>query len=79
MAHEFSKLEAAMSPDSIKRSKMMAHQMTVDLLHSQLESQPEMQFSPLRRLIESLGGNLELIAHLPEGDVRITQFDRETA
>ena len=46
---------------------------------SQLESQTDMQVSTLQRLIEALGGNLELIAHLPGGDVRITQFDRRTA
>ena len=41
---------------------------------SKLESQADMQISTLRRLIEALGGNLELIAHLPDGDVRISQF-----
>ncbi len=41
---------------------------------SKLESQTDMQISTLRRLIEALGGNLELIAHLPSGDVRISQF-----
>ncbi len=46
---------------------------------SQLESQADMQVSTLQRLIEALGGSLELIAHLPAGDVRITQFERKTA
>ncbi|MBL4810591.1 MAG: helix-turn-helix transcriptional regulator [Phycisphaerales bacterium] len=41
---------------------------------SKLESQSDMQISTLQRLIEALGGKLELIAHLPKGDVRITQF-----
>ncbi len=41
---------------------------------SKMESQTDMQISTLRRLIEALGGNLELIAHLPGGDVRIGQF-----
>ena len=41
---------------------------------SKLESQTDMQVSTLQRLIEALGGSLELIAHLPKGDVRITQF-----
>ncbi len=41
---------------------------------SKLESQTDMQISTLRRLIEALGGNLELIAHLPTGDVRIYLF-----
>jgi transcriptional regulator with XRE-family HTH domain len=41
---------------------------------SRLESQDDMQVSTLRRLIEALGGKLEIVAHLPKGDIRITQF-----
>jgi transcriptional regulator with XRE-family HTH domain len=41
---------------------------------SKLENQDDMQISTLRRLIEALGGQLEIIAHLPKGDIRIRQF-----
>ena len=41
---------------------------------SKLENQEDMQVSTLRRLIEALGGQLEIIAHLPRGDIRIRQF-----
>ena len=41
---------------------------------SKLESQGDMQISTLHRLVAALGGELELIAHLPGGDVRIRQF-----
>ena len=41
---------------------------------SQLETASDMQITTLRRLIHALGGELELIAHLPQGDVRLTQF-----
>ena len=41
---------------------------------SKLEHQADMQVSTLRRLIEALGGQLEIIAHLPKGDIRIRQF-----
>ena len=41
---------------------------------SKLESQDDMQVSTLRRLIDALGGQLEIIAHMPGGDIRITQF-----
>ena len=43
---------------------------------SKMESRHDMQISTLDRLIRSLGGSLELIAHLPGGDVRLTQFDQ---
>ena len=42
---------------------------------SRLESQDDMQISTLRRLIQALGGKLEIIAHLPGGTIRISQFD----
>jgi len=41
---------------------------------SRIESQGDMQISTLRRVIEALGGKLEIIAHLPTGDVRLSQF-----
>ena len=41
---------------------------------SKLENQDDMHVGTLRRLVEALGGRLEIIAHLPRGDVRITQF-----
>jgi transcriptional regulator with XRE-family HTH domain len=41
---------------------------------SKLENQDDMQIGTLRRLIEALGGELEVIAHLPKGDIRIKQF-----
>lgn len=41
---------------------------------SRLEAQDDMQISTLRRLIEALGGRLEIVAHLPAGDIRIEQF-----
>ncbi len=42
---------------------------------SRLESQDDMQISTLRRLVAALGGELEIIAHLPGGAIRITQFE----
>jgi len=33
-----------------------------------------MYVSTLRRFVEAMGGKLEIIAHFPDGTVRITQF-----
>ena len=41
---------------------------------SKLENQDDMQVSTLRRLIEALGGQLEIIVHMPRGDIRVRQF-----
>ncbi len=43
---------------------------------SKLESQDDMKIGTLIRIIEALGGELELIAHLPGGDIRLSQFRR---
>lgn len=42
---------------------------------SRLESQSDMQISTLRRLIHALGGELEIIARLPGGVIRLSQFE----
>jgi DNA-binding XRE family transcriptional regulator len=42
---------------------------------SRLESQHDMQISTLQRLIRALGGELEIVAHLPNGTIRVRQFD----
>lgn len=42
---------------------------------SRLESQGDMQISTLRRLIHALGGELEIIARLPGGVIRLSQFE----
>jgi len=44
---------------------------------SKIEAQEDMQISTLTRIIEALGGRLELIAHLPGADVRLTQFRKD--
>jgi len=38
---------------------------------SRMESQDDMQVSTLQRLVQALGGELEIIAHLPTRDFRI--------
>jgi len=41
-----------------------------------LESQDDMQISTLRRIVEALGGELEIIAKLPSGKIALSQFQR---
>lgn len=43
---------------------------------SRLESQDDMQISTLRRIIQALGGELELVARMPHGTIRLTQFNQ---
>jgi transcriptional regulator with XRE-family HTH domain len=41
---------------------------------SQLEQRTDMYVSTLRKYIEAMGGELEIIARFPEGAIRIKQF-----
>lgn len=41
---------------------------------SKLEAQDDMQISTLRRIIKALGGELELVAKMPKGTIRLRQF-----
>lgn len=41
---------------------------------SQLESQDDMQVSTLQRIVQALGGELEIIAKLPSRRVALSQF-----
>lgn len=41
---------------------------------SRIERRTDMYISTLRSYIEAMGGALEIVAHFPEGDVKINQF-----
>jgi len=41
---------------------------------SKLEHRADMYVSTLRSYVEAMGGKLDIVAHFPEGTVRITQF-----
>ena len=41
---------------------------------SRIESQDDMQVSTLTRIVEALGGSLDIVVHLPAGDYRLSQF-----
>jgi DNA-binding XRE family transcriptional regulator len=45
---------------------------------SKMENQTDMQIGTLGRIVESLGGRLELIAHMPGGDIVLTQFTQHS-
>jgi len=46
---------------------------------SKIEHQNDMQIGTLSKLIEAMGGKVEIIAHFPFGDCRLTQFGDGTA
>ena len=44
---------------------------------SKMEGQTDMYVSTLRRFVEAMGGKLRIVAHFPEGNVEISQFQRK--
>lgn len=46
---------------------------------SKLEHQDDMQISTLKRIINALGGRVEIIAHFPTSAVRLGQFRMKPA
>jgi transcriptional regulator with XRE-family HTH domain len=46
---------------------------------SKLERRTDMYVSTLRRFIEAMGGELDIIARFPDGDVRLTNFADDPA
>ena len=42
---------------------------------SKQEHQEDMAISTLSNLIAAMGGELELVVHMPKGDIRLTQFN----
>ena len=55
--------------------KQLAESLKVDQPSvSKLERRTDMYVSTLRRFVEAMGGSLELVARLPQGDVRISNF-----
>jgi transcriptional regulator with XRE-family HTH domain len=43
---------------------------------SKLEKQSDMQISTLQKIVAALGGELEVVAKFPKGNVKIDQFDK---
>ena len=46
---------------------------------SRLESQDDMYVSTLRRLIEALGGKMEIVVHLPGEAIRLQQLEESAS
>jgi transcriptional regulator with XRE-family HTH domain len=65
----------------LRRSAGKSQQQVADALGikqpslSKLEKQSDMQISTLRKIVEALGGEIEVLARFPKGTIKIDQFD----
>lgn len=64
----------------LRAARRMTQERIAELLHvgqpsvAKLEKRADMYVSTLRDYITATGGELEIVAHYPEGDVRIRNF-----
>lgn len=78
---EANQLLARMRLDELRESLDLNQTIVGDALGvkqaavSRLERRADMLVSTLRDYVTALGGELEIVARFPEGDVRINQFD----
>lgn len=74
------RMMAAMPLNELRQARGLSQKMLADILHVQqpsiakLEKRTDMYISTLRAHIEAMGGELEVIARFPEGDVIIRNF-----
>ncbi|MBI3514089.1 MAG: XRE family transcriptional regulator [Proteobacteria bacterium] len=79
-ALEAAKLDVELSLEELRRSLNLSQQALADALEveqpavARMEKRTDMYVSSLRRMVEAMGGELELIARFPEGSVKITKL-----
>jgi predicted XRE-type DNA-binding protein len=74
------KMLAEMPLNELRHARGLSQKMLAEALHIQqpaiakLERRTDMYLSTLRSHIEAMGGQLEIVAHFPDGTVRISHF-----
>lgn len=65
----------------LRQARKMSQEQIAKSLHtkqsnvSRIEKRTDMYISTLRSVIKAMGGDLEIVAHFPDGNVRINQFE----
>lgn len=84
-AAETARLFADMPLGELRQARALTQTTLAELLEtsqgevSKMEKRADMYVSTLRRYIEAMGGELEIVARFPDGSVRITQFQEFAA
>ena len=77
---EVAKALVEMPLNELRNARGLSQKMLAETLHIQqpaiakLEKRTDMYISTLRSHIKAMGGELEVIARFPDGDVRISNF-----
>jgi predicted XRE-type DNA-binding protein len=65
----------------LRQARMYTQQQIADALKikqasvSKMEGQADMYISTMRKFIEAMGGELEIIAKFPEGSIKVERFE----
>ncbi len=71
---------AEMPLNELRQARGLSQKMLAEVLHVQqpsiakIEKRTDMYISTLRSHIEAMGGELEVVAHFPDGSVKISNF-----
>jgi predicted transcriptional regulator len=82
IAQEVKEALAEMPLNELRNARGLSQQMLAEALHIQqpaiakLEKRTDMYISTLRSHIKAMGGELEVIARFPDGDVKISNFSQ---
>ncbi|MFJ1256344.1 XRE family transcriptional regulator [Cupriavidus sp. CuC1] len=74
------RLIAEMALGELRRARGLSQEALASVLNvkqpsiAKLEQRTDMYISTLRSHIRAMGGELEIVAHFPDGDVRIANF-----
>jgi predicted XRE-type DNA-binding protein len=74
------KLMEAMPLYELRQARLLSQEQLAQLLNirqpnvSKIEKRADMYISTLRSFIKAMGGELDIVARFPEGDVKINQF-----
>jgi predicted XRE-type DNA-binding protein len=74
-------MKAALPLAELRRARALSQEQLAAMLEvkqpavAKMEKKMDMYISTLRRFIEAMGGELEIRAHFPDGDVTINQFE----
>jgi len=74
-------MHSEMALQELRQAMHLTQQELADLLRmnqaaiSKLEHQSDMYVSTLRRFVAAMGGELRIVAHFPQGEVVISQFE----
>jgi len=74
-------MHSEMALQELRQAMHLTQQELADVLQmnqaaiSKLEHQSDMYVSTLRRFVAALGGELRIVAHFPQGDVVVNQFE----